>query len=148
MRAVYFDMDGTIADLFGIENWLQYLENEKTKPYREAKPLVNMRELSREIHRLQSIGYKIGIITWLSGCGTDEYHRRVKTTKENWLKNHIGSVTFDEIHIVKYGTPKSSLGNGILFDDSRKNREEWNNANYENLAFDVCNIIEVLKNLT
>ena len=148
MRAVYFDMDGTIADLFGIENWLEYLEKGITKPYREAKPLVNMRELGKEIHRLQSLGYKVGVITWLSGCGTDEYNRRVKITKENWLKNHIGSVTFDEIHIVKYGTPKSSLGNGILFDDSEKNREEWDNANSENLAFDVYNIIEVLKSLT
>ena len=148
MKAIYFDMDGTIADLFSVENWLQYLEKGITKPYREAKPLVDMREFGKEVHRLQNLGYKIGIITWLSGCGTDEYNRRVKTTKENWLKNHIGSVIFDEIHIVKYGTPKSSLGNGILFDDSKENRKEWDSANSENLAFDVYNIIEVLKSLT
>ena len=29
MKAIYFDMDGTIADLYGVENWLEYF----TKKY-------------------------------------------------------------------------------------------------------------------
>ena len=37
MRTIYFDMDGTIADLYGNENWLDYLEHEMTKPYRNAR---------------------------------------------------------------------------------------------------------------
>ena len=40
-KAIYFDMDGTIADLYGVENWLDYLVAEQTKPYREAKPLCS-----------------------------------------------------------------------------------------------------------
>ena len=44
-KAIYFDMDGTIADLYGVPNWLDCLIAEKTKPYREAKPLVDMRNL-------------------------------------------------------------------------------------------------------
>ena len=62
---IYFDMDGTIADLYGVKNWLSYLESGKTKPYREARPLVNMRELGRELRRLQAEGYAICIISWL-----------------------------------------------------------------------------------
>ena len=56
MKAVYFDMDGTIADLYGVEGWLDSLIAEQTKPYREAKNLVDMRKLSYELNRLQRAG--------------------------------------------------------------------------------------------
>lgn len=34
---ICFDMDGTIADLYGVENWLDYLIAEDVKPYAEAR---------------------------------------------------------------------------------------------------------------
>lgn len=142
VKEINFDMDGTIADLYGYENWLDDLINERTKPYRIAKPLVNMRELGKELNRLQSIGYKINIISWTSKGGSKEYNARVARTKIEWLNHHISSVTFDEINIVNYGTPKSHLGNGILFDDEENNRNEW-----KGIAYNVNNIIEVLKSL-
>lgn len=144
IKAIYFDMDGTIANLYGIEGWLDNLLKGQTKPYREAKSLVNMRQLGKELKRLQEIGYKIGIISWLAKGATDEYNKRVEQAKRRWLAKHIGAITFDEIHIVEYGTPKQTLGNGILFDDEKHNRVEWNKVN-NNLAFDVNNIIETLK---
>ena len=33
---ICFDMDGTIANLYGVENWLAYLVAEDVKPYKEA----------------------------------------------------------------------------------------------------------------
>ncbi len=66
MKAIYFDMDGTIADLYGVENWLDSLIHEQTKPYRVAKPLVNMRKLGRLLNLLKEQGYHIGIVSWLS----------------------------------------------------------------------------------
>lgn len=145
MRAIYFDMDGTIANFYGVKNWLESLEKYETKPYREAQPLLDMRKLGQQIKRLQSLGYKIGIISWLSKSGTKEYNERVIKTKKDWLRRHLGSVYFDEIHIVEYGTPKSLFGDGILFDDEEKNRKEWAAANTENFAFDVTNILNILK---
>lgn len=145
MRAVYFDMDGTIANFYGVDGWLSSLEKHETKPYREARPLINMRELGFQIKRLQNLGYTVGIISWLSKTGTEEYNNRVVKTKKDWLKRHLGSVHFDEIHIVKYGTPKYLFGNGILFDDEERNRKEWFQANEENFAFDVNNILNILK---
>ena len=127
-KAIYFDMDGTIADLYGVENWLDYLVNSKTKPYREATPLVNMRKLGRLLNTLQSIGYHIGIVSWLSKSGTDAYNEKVAETKKAWLSRHLGAVQFDEIHIVKYGTPKWSvvdMPSGLLFDDEEQNRSAW-----------------------
>lgn len=147
-RAIYFDMDGTIANLYGVENWLDNLMNEYTKPYREAKAMVNMRALGRELNRLQAEGYVIGVVSWLSKNGTDEYGERVAKAKREWLARHIGAVEWDEIHIVKYGTPKSTvvgIPNGILFDDEERNRKEWVLGN--GLAFGVENIVEILKGM-
>jgi len=149
-RAIYFDMDGTIANLYGVEGWLDSLIKEHTKPYREAKSLIDMRKLSKELRRLQKEGYTIGIVSWLSKSGTDEYNRKVETAKLNWLARHLGSVEWDEIHIVKYGTPKSTVVNfpsGILFDDERPNRAEWNKATDLGCAFDVDNILTILEKM-
>lgn len=139
-KAIYFDMDGTIANLYGVDGWLDCIINEYTKPYREAKALVNMRQLGKELNRLKQNGYTIGIISWLAKGATDEYNRRVAQTKRNWLAKHLSVVQFDEVHIVEYGTPKYTLGNGILFDDEEPNRMNWIGK-----AYDVNDIIETLK---
>lgn len=145
-RKVYFDMDGTIANLYAVEGWLESLRAERTKPYREAKPMVNMRALGRELNRLQEAGYIIGVITWLSKDGTEEYNARTTETKKKWLEKHLGAVNFDEFHALEYGTPKEFYGEGILFDDEEYNRKEW--AKYENnLAFGVENILEILEKM-
>ena len=144
-KAIYFDMDGTIADLYGVEGWLNDLESENERPYATAKPLIRMSALARVLNRLQREGYTIGIVSWLSKGGSDDYNEKVAYAKQKWLKQHLASVNFDEINIVKYGTPKSTAVNvqgGILFDDEEKNRTEWNGT-----AFDVDNIIEILKAL-
>lgn len=139
-KAIYFDMDGTIANLYGVDGWLDCIINEYTKPYREAKALVNMRQLGKELNRLKQNGYTIGIISWLAKGATDEYNKRVTQTKRNWLARHLSAVQFDEVHIVEYGTPKQALGNGILFDDEEPNRMNWIGK-----AYDVNDIIETLK---
>jgi len=144
-KAIYFDMDGTIADLYGVDGWLKNLENFQTKPYREAKALVNMRELAKVLNLLQSCGYHIGIISWLSKAHNAAYDEKVAATKIKWLAKHLGSVQFDEIKIVPYGTPKQNSVDfpaGILFDDEKPNRDNWNGK-----AYDVDNILGVLKAL-
>ena len=140
IKAIYFDMDGTIANLYGVDGWLDCIINEYTKPYREAKALVNMRQLGKELNRLKQNGYTIGIISWLAKGATDEYNKRVTQAKRNWLARHLSAVQFDEVHIVEYGTPKQTLGNGILFDDEEPNRMNWIGK-----AYDVNDIIETLK---
>ena len=144
-KKIYFDCDGTFVDLYGVENWLDYLINSNPYPYMVAKPLVNLSYMARLIHKAQKEGYKVGIISWLSKSGSEEYDRLVTTAKSEWLKKHLPSVTFDEIHIVKYGTSKASLGNGILFDDEEKNRKEWEEKSGE--AYDVTDMLLTLRNI-
>ena len=142
MKFVYFDMDGTIANLYGFKNWLEYLLKEDTTPYMEAKPLMNLSALAREIHRGQKLGIKYGIISWTSKGGSIAYNKVVEEIKKAWLKKHLPSVVFDEIHVIEYGTPKSNYAKGTsyLFDDEEKNRKEWKGK-----AFNVNNILQDLK---
>lgn len=139
---INFDLDGTLANLYGVENWLEYLINEDTTPYAVAKPLLNMSLLARYLNKLQKNGYEICVISWLSRNGSEDYNNAVAEVKMDWLRKHLASVAFDEIHIVKYGTPKYTLGNGILFDDEEPNRNAWNGT-----AFDEKNILAELKKL-
>ena len=144
-KAIYFDMDGTIADLYGVEGWLDCLINSDVKPYKVAKPLVNMRSLGTKLKMLQLMGYKVGIVSWLSKSGTAEYNEKVSKVKLSWLKKHISSVVWDEIKIVPYGTPKQlsvDCPAGLLFDDEEQNRKNWLGRS-EN----VNNILETLDSL-
>ena len=144
-KTIWFDMDGTIADLYGVENWLDYLIAQDALPYEIAKPLLRLSALAKVLNRLQKQGYKIGIISWLAKNSTAEYDKLVADAKEKWLRNHLASVIFDEINIVAYGTPKQTFAKSkhdILFDDEKPNRDAWTGK-----AFDVNNILEVLKGL-
>jgi hypothetical protein len=139
---INFDMDGTIADFYGVENWLQYLTERNPLPYEIAKPLVNMSVLARRLNSLQRKGYKVNIISWLSKCSDNDFDNAVMVAKVRWLRKHLPSVHWDNINIVRYGTPKNTIGCGILFDDEEPNRKMWGEG-----AYDVHNILEILKEI-
>lgn len=142
-KAIYFDMDGTIANLYGVDGWLDMLIAKDETPYAIAKPMVRLSSLARILNRLQKNGYTIGVVSWLAKNSTNEYDERVVNAKREWLARHLKSVQFDEIHIVPYGTPKETIvniPNGILFDDEKRNRDNWTGT-----AYDETSIIEVLK---
>lgn len=140
VKEINFDMDGTIADFYGVENWLDYLVNRDPYPYENARPLVNLSVLARYLNRLQREGYAINIISWLAKNSTEEFDEMVTFAKKKWLKKHLPSVNWNKITIVQYGVNKATLGNGILFDDEENNRKMWGQG-----AYDVHNILEVLK---
>ena len=140
-KAIWFDMDGTIANLYGEKNWLVDIIAERTTPYANAKPLVNMNSLARLLNRLTKNGYTVNIISWTAKNGTEKYNIEVAEVKKAWLKKHLASVNFTNIDIVPYGTCKGENRNGILFDDEMKNRMEWKDG----IALNVENIIETLK---
>ena len=141
-REINFDMDGTIADFYGVDGWLDCLMNKDVTPYAKAKALVNLSALARVLNRLQRNGYKTCVISWLAKINDSDFNKEITKVKIQWLAKHLPSVKWDKITIVPYGTPKSTCGNGILFDDEENNRNEW-----AGIAYDVNNIIEILKNL-
>ena len=143
---INFDLDGTLVDLYGVENWLSMLQNEDTTPYTVAKPLVDFSILARLLNRLLASGAEINIISWTSKSGSPEYNAAVAKAKRDYLKKHLPSVDFSNIYIVPYGTPKYTLAKGILFDDEDKNRTDWRKRN-GTYSYDETDIINILKAL-
>lgn len=142
---IFFDMDGTIANLYGVENWLEYIIARNEKPYLEAEVMLNMNALARRLNTLKNKGYEIGIISWLAKNSTDDYDEKVTNAKKTWLKKHLASVKFDTIEIVKYGYAKETFitgENDILFDDEKPNRDAWTGK-----AYTEKEIMKVLKKL-
>ena len=124
---IYFDMDGTIADLYGVEGWLAHLQAQNTHPYEVAAPLVDMDKLAALLTACKVLGYKVGIISWVSKSGTKAYNEEVRAAKHKWLADHL-KVALDEVHIVKYGVRKDYIAkdkNGIIFDDDVSVRAKW-----------------------
>lgn len=142
MKNIYFDMDGTIANLYGVNGWLDDIRAERVRPYTEAKPMVNFSVLARVLNRLTRNGYSVNVISWTARGGSDEYNEAVAEAKRAWLAKHLPSVRFENVFIVPYGTPKQNFGFGVLFDDEKPNRDNWNGK-----AYDEKNIIAVLKGI-
>ena len=142
---ICFDMDGTLTDLYAVDDWLQYLLRGETTPYKIAKPMCHFSTLARYLNKATALGIKVCIISWTAKGGTTEYNKAVECEKIQWLKKHLPSVDFTEFNICEYGTPKSNFKtseNDILFDDNKKVRDEWGEG-----AKDVTNILQDLKNI-
>lgn len=127
-KTLVFDMDGTIADLYGVEGWLDMLRNENPTPYEVAGPLYDMRALNSILTIFRIMGWRIVVTSWLSKGSTPEYDRMVRNAKLDWL-DKVGFI-YDEIHLVKYGTTKANCtrkhgGFQVLIDDNEKVRKGW-----------------------
>lgn len=126
-----FDMDGTIADLYAVNGWLEQLRAYNAEPYRVAEPMWDMVELTNAIQAIQEIGIKIVIITWASKDSTREYDKAVRQAKLDWLEEM--GFPYDFFHCVKYGTTKANTirkymeieETAILIDDNEKVRNGW-----------------------
>ena len=150
-KTIVFDMDGTIADFYGVANWLNYLMNEDTTPYDVANPMYNMEYLKGLLLVLKYQGWKIVVTTWLAKGGSKEYNDRTRKAKLEWLEKY--GFPYDEIHLVKYGTTKANCtrkigGYQILFDDNEKVRKGWKLGDTVNANENILKYLEKLVNFT
>ena len=151
VKMICFDMDGTIADLYSVDNWLDKLREFDPAPYIEAKPLWNMSELAKVLMLLAKQGIDIRIITWVSMETTPDYTAEVRTAKMEWLKKY--DFPFAHFHGVQYGTTKANCvrkylaenETAILIDDNAKVRDGWHLG--ETIDPAAENIVEILKSL-
>ena len=129
MKVLVFDMDGTIADLYGVKDWLPMLRAENVHPSVVAKPIYDMAVINNLLLLLKAEGWRIVVTSWLSKGSSREYDKQVRRAKINWL-DEVG-FPYDEIHLIKYGTTKASCtrklgGFQILVDDNEQVRKGWN----------------------
>lgn len=150
-KVLVFDMDGTIADFYGVDGWLNDLNNHNPHPYAVAKPRVDMDALNILLDAFRARGWKIVITTWLAKNSTPAYDAQVRMVKREWLARH--GFTFDEFHGVKYGTTKANCtrkhgGFQVLVDDNEAIRNGWHlgaviNAN-ENIVEKLIDLLEMV----
>lgn len=126
MTRILFDLDGTCNKFYDEPNWLEDLNNERTRPYLNAAPMEDIAVLNGILAALQAMGHDVRVCSWCAMGATREYDKAVRRAKKRWLAKHLPSI--DRTHIVRYGTPKKEFGYGceaILFDDDEKVREEF-----------------------
>jgi hypothetical protein len=147
-KMICFDMDGTIADLYNVENWLEKLRAEDVSPYVDAKPMWDMQELRNVLLDLIEQGWEIRVITWLSKYSTQEYKTAVRKAKADWLTSH--NFPADKCHMVQYGTTKADTVRkyadmAILVDDNEQVCNGWSLG--ETINPTTTNVIDELKKL-
>lgn len=128
-KMICFDMDGTIADLYAVPDWLEKLRAEDATPYRDAPPMWDMARLREALIALADDGWEIRVISWLAKDSTPAYKKAVRTAKREWLTRY--NFPANKVHLVAYGTTKANaIRNagatpGILIDDNKKVRDGW-----------------------
>lgn len=127
---ICFDMDGTIADLYGVDGWLESLRAENPMPYVVANPMWDMERLANVLNRLIAQGWEVRVISWLAKDASPEYNDAVRAAKKWWLSYH--HFPYQKAHLVAYGTTKANTirnavekGAAILIDDNVKVRKGW-----------------------
>lgn len=149
MTLLVFDMDGTIADLYGVPNWLEKLRAENPEPYQRAHPMWDMDSLARILNELKATGeYEIAVVTWLSKNSSESYKGAVRKAKREWLAEN--GFPYDYFHGIQYGATKANAIRGkaeiaLLFDDDARVRKGWTLG--ETIDPTTINIINYLSGL-
>ena len=125
-------MDGTIANLYEQEDWLQRLRNEDKTIFLECKPMVTQEQLFKLFPPNQ---YEIVILTITPKDCTKEYHNKVIEQKQQLLKLYFPSLQKNIFK--KYGHNKNlkNCGNALLIDDNAEIRN-----NFKGIAINPSNL--------
>lgn len=145
-KMICFDMDGTIANLYSVPNWLDKLRAEDSSPYSDATPMWNMEELRKVLLLLTSEGWEVRVISWLSKDSSESYKNEVRKAKLEWLEKY--DFPYRRCHLVAYGTTKADCvrrwaSPAILIDDNEKVRNGWHLG--ETIDPTKVNLIEELR---
>ena len=130
MKAICFDLDGTITDLYNVPDWLEKLMSENPEPYIVAAPMWDMERLGAVLRKLQKQGWQVRVISWLSKDSSESYKKAVRAAKRGWLARY--NFPLDGCHLVEYGTTKANCVRRyyhnepmILIDDNEQVRHGW-----------------------
>ena len=127
-RKILFDLDGTVADLYGTENWLELLLNETKGLFRNLKVMHDKTRLNSIVEQLIKNGDTVEVVTWTPKNVSREYINIVEQEKREWVNEHLPQI--EKIHCLDYGTPKQKANfkkvkNLILVDDNSEVNQMW-----------------------
>lgn len=121
-QVVLLDLDGTIADLYGEENWLDRLHKEDSEIFKNCKPLITQETLESYYPRDK---YEIRVCTMTPKNASASYHKNVIDQKNQWLNEYFPHLT--KRIFLPYGNDKNigKSENYILVDDSKEVRKTF-----------------------
>ena len=119
---VYLDMDGTIADLYGIENWLSRLHASDENIFLECKPMISENDLLKHFPEDK---YTISILSMTPLGASEEYCANVTAQKNKWLDVHFPKLTKRIYKAYGHNKNLKNSANAILIDDSEPIRNSW-----------------------
>lgn len=127
-KKIYFDLDGTVYDLYNVDNWLEKLRTEQDNVFLEGKFIGNYEKFLNCIQALTVLGYTFGVITWLPMQASPEYEEVCRQEKIKWINEKMPFVS--EINIYSYGIPKQDCiqkkaSSMILIDDNLEVCKMW-----------------------
>jgi len=156
----WFDMDGTLYDLYKIPNWLERLRNYDITVYGEEHQVISRGlQVVRYIEgikydyalkdNLKNIEIDLGTITWGSKVANYSFNMQTALTKRSWLiACGMDELAKHNYYCLPYGIPKHEVAQWhdykistkqttlhILFDDNKEIRAEWRaqGANYKTI---------------
>lgn len=121
-KTVYLDMDGTIANLYSIKDWLPRLRAEDETIFLECEPMISEKEL---LKKFPNEDFEMKILSMTPLNASKNYCLNVINQKNEWLNKYFPSITK---RIYKpYGHNKNlkNSENAILIDDSEPIRNSW-----------------------
>lgn len=160
MVKIYFDLDGTVFNLYGRKNWLEMLRNEQPGAYTDAGlenggflPEINIAEFYEICQDLiMDFGVEFGVITWLSMTATEEFEEITTKEKLQWCRKYLPFVK--DFNAQSYGVPKQKAikkkcKTMFLIDDNLEVCKTWETPKtrmYENVTKD-WNVVSALVNI-
>ena len=151
MNSIWFDMDGTIAELYKVEGWLQKLRNNDWSVYSECAPRHNYKRINAAIEALIENGWQVGVITWGSkGIDWGRELNEISDIKFGWIHKFFPAFTSGKFACIPYGYSKADfleeMGDGdceydiaYLVDDNKEVRQEWRSHSCEYVKFKTIN---------
>lgn len=131
LPTVALDLDGTIASLYDVPNWLDALQNHDATPYFKAREMRDLDYLNALIKLYKDAGGHVCVVSWTAkGNIPHAYFTATQAAKMLWLREHLPAI--EDVRIVEYGTPKylvvKDVHNTVLFDDEQPNRDAFRRA--------------------
>lgn len=134
-KQIWFDMDGTIAELYKVKDWLKYFELQDRDIYSICLPRNKFQEINETIEALAESGWEVGVITWASRTldpdEPQEDYNLIYENKLNWLCKYFPAlVLHGHFYCIPYGMDKTEMvhdtGDVIyLVDDNKEVRKQW-----------------------
>lgn len=132
MIKIFFDMDGTIANLYQKRGWLESIMDEQEGLFQNLEPMFTRADwvsFEASLSRIFNGQYELGIITWTPMNVTSEYCQIVEQEKRNWVLENLPKC-FTEFHALPFGVPKQYADTKraetmILVDDNMEVLSIW-----------------------